>query len=367
MDVKTERGFLVLADLSGYTSFLARAELDHAQAIVRELLEMVSTRLSSLLTLVEVEGDALYVYAPDGRIHRGETLLELIESTYVEFRDRLGSMKRHTTCGCVACSSVQSLDLKFFTHFGEYVPRKIAGSFKLIGSSVNLLHRLTKNHVNEQTGWQGYALFTDAALERLNVQPNDLHTSTEYYEHLGEVRANSIDLHERHRELTEARRVFIEKHEADVVKQRQFACPPPVLWEWLNDPLKRNMWMDGVTWTARARPGGRTGPGATNHCAHGKGGSVEHIVDWRPFEYFSTETKAGVMTMVETVALTPTTEGTDLSHRVRIEMPLPRFLIKPVTTMVVRNIMRMEERWERIDQLVKDDSDQKTHIPEPVQ
>jgi hypothetical protein len=186
-----------------------------------------------------VEGDALFVYAPANRVQRGETLLELIESTYVAFRDRLAATKRHTTCGCVACNAVQSLDLKFFTHFGEYVPQRIAGEFKLIGSDINLVHRLVKNSVKETKGWRGYALFTDAALNQLGIRPADSHTSTERYEHLGEVVTHSYDLHRRHQELTEARRVFITAAEADVVKRREFLCPPPVLWEWLNDPHKR--------------------------------------------------------------------------------------------------------------------------------
>jgi uncharacterized protein YndB with AHSA1/START domain/class 3 adenylate cyclase len=371
MDVRTERGFLMLADFSGYTSFMAKSELDHAQAIVRELLEMVSARLSSLLTLVEVEGDALYVYAPAERVHRGETLLELIESTYVAFRDKLGSMKRHTTCGCVACSSVQSLDLKFFTHFGEYVPQKIAGNFKLIGSAVNLLHRLTKNRVTEATGWKGYALFSDAALNQLSVRPKDLHTMTEQYEHLGDVVTHSVDLHKRHQELTDERRVFIAAEEADVVKQREFSCPPPVLWEWLNDPRKRNKWMEGATWTALARPSGRTGPGATNHCAHGKGASIEQIVDWRPIEYFSTEAKEGPMLIKDTVILTPKPNGTYLSHHIFIQMPLPRFLIRPITRMVVNKVMKVEQCWDRIERLIEEEDGRSARLalhkePEPA-
>jgi hypothetical protein len=36
-----QHGYLVLADISGYTSYVASTELEHAQAILRELLEVI--------------------------------------------------------------------------------------------------------------------------------------------------------------------------------------------------------------------------------------------------------------------------------------------------------------------------------------
>jgi hypothetical protein len=364
MSTLTQRGYLMLADFSGYTSFMAKAELEHAQAVVSELLELVTSKLTPHLTLLEVEGDALFVFAPASRVQRGETLLELIESTYTGFRDRLGTIRRHTTCGCVACNSVQSLDLKFFTHFGEYVPQMIAKTRKLIGSDVNLLHRLVKNHLAERTGWTAYAMFTNAALDQLNVRPDTLETTIERYEHLGDVVTHSFDLHKRYAELTGARRVIITREEADVTMSRDFPCSPPVLWEWLNDPHKRNLWMEGTTWTALARPGGRTGPGATNHCAHGKGASIEQIADWRPFEYFSTETRVGPMTIKETVFLSTPPNGTTLSHHILIEMPLPRFLIVPITKLVVRRAMKIEQCWDRIARLISTQNSPETRLPD---
>ena len=84
----TQQGYLVLADISGYTSYLAGTELDHSQAILTELLELVIERFETHLTIAKLEGDAVFAYAPAERIQRGETLLELIELTYVAFVDR---------------------------------------------------------------------------------------------------------------------------------------------------------------------------------------------------------------------------------------------------------------------------------------
>jgi hypothetical protein len=39
MERTAERGFLVLADISGFTAFVTRTELEHAPLIIAELLE----------------------------------------------------------------------------------------------------------------------------------------------------------------------------------------------------------------------------------------------------------------------------------------------------------------------------------------
>ena len=39
MPTATESGFLVLADLTGYTAYLANSELEHAPTIAGDLLE----------------------------------------------------------------------------------------------------------------------------------------------------------------------------------------------------------------------------------------------------------------------------------------------------------------------------------------
>jgi hypothetical protein len=41
MESKTQQGYLVLADISGYTSFLAGTELEHAEDVISALLETI--------------------------------------------------------------------------------------------------------------------------------------------------------------------------------------------------------------------------------------------------------------------------------------------------------------------------------------
>ena len=49
MEQKPQHGYLVLADISGYTLYLAGVELDHAQGVLADLLETIVASFKSLL------------------------------------------------------------------------------------------------------------------------------------------------------------------------------------------------------------------------------------------------------------------------------------------------------------------------------
>ncbi|MEK7324637.1 MAG: DUF2652 domain-containing protein, partial [Chloroflexota bacterium] len=127
MSGKTQHGYLLLADISGFTSYLAGTELEHANEILTDLLEIIVARLTPALTLSKLEGDAVFVYAPESLISRGEMLFELIEATYAAFKDRLEGIRRRTNCECNACRCLPSLDLKFLTHHGDFIVQSVAG------------------------------------------------------------------------------------------------------------------------------------------------------------------------------------------------------------------------------------------------
>ena len=66
-DQRVRSGYLLLADISGYTAFLVGTELEHANAIVRELTTLVRVRLSPPMRFVKLEGDAVFCYADGAR------------------------------------------------------------------------------------------------------------------------------------------------------------------------------------------------------------------------------------------------------------------------------------------------------------
>ena len=226
-----------------------------------ELLELLMSKFSSLMVISKLEGDAVFAYAEERTFRRGDTLMEFIKSIYVTFRDRQLSMRRKTTCSCMACQNIPSLDLKFVVHHGDFIIQDIGKVRELVGSDVNLIHRLLKNHVSEATGWRAYIMFTGRCLAPLNFNLENAHVQMEEYEHLGEVRTSSIDLHARYKEIMDARRVLISPQEAHSIFEHDYNAPPEVLWDWFNDPHKRGQWMTSeIIPVLRVR--GRSGIGA---------------------------------------------------------------------------------------------------------
>ena len=156
MTSETEHGYLVLADISGYTSYFAQVELEHAQEFLTDLLATIVDQFKQALTISKLEGDAVFANLNESNLPNGERLLELIEGTYFAFRRRHDMYERQTTCTCRACANIPSLDLKLFVHHGDYIVKNISGIRELVGSDINLIHRLTKNHIIEKTGWRAY-------------------------------------------------------------------------------------------------------------------------------------------------------------------------------------------------------------------
>jgi hypothetical protein len=351
MGSEISRGFLILADISGFTRFVADSELDHSRVILRDILKLIIGRFTPRLRIAEIEGDAVFAYALDRQFQRGETLLEIIESTYVDFRDKRRSGLRTATCECNACQMVDGLDLKFITHYGDFALQDIGGKRKPLGTSVNLLHRLAKNSVGENTGWQGYALFTETSLNRMDVHPLNVHAQVENYEHLGDVQTFSMNLDDRYNELISERRMILVPENAHVVLARDLPVPPEDLWEWMNDPKKRIQWMIGSDWRVQSRPGGRTSRGATNHCNNS--GFVERILDWHPFSYFTVELFRRPIRITTTAMLEPTATGTRVSWRARLNSFLPAWIMRPICRWIIAKGQRAPESFDLLARILE--------------
>jgi len=358
MSTITQHGYLVIADISGYTSFVAKTELEHSHAILSELLELLVSRFQPTMTVANLEGDAVFAYALQEVFVRGETLVDFIESMYVAFRDKQYSMKRATTCTCNACRNIPSLDLKFFLHCGDYIQQTVANRKELIGSDVNLIHRLTKNHVTEATGWRAYMLFTDQCLKLIGLNIEGAHVQMEQYEHLGEIKTFNVNLHQRYEEISNARRIMLDEKDADLTIQVDFPTPPAVAWEWVHNPDKRNIWNGGhVTWSAGDRPQGRPGTGSSNHCAHGESVSTEVIVDWHPFEYYTAHSfENGKHTFTETISFEALPDGgTRVYDSVRMNIPLPRFIRRAAVRFVIITQHKYDKAMALAAQLAHDE------------
>jgi hypothetical protein len=68
MNETTQHGYLLLADISGYTSFVAATELDHSHEILSDLLETICMQIEKLLTIHKLEGDAVFALLPKPKL-----------------------------------------------------------------------------------------------------------------------------------------------------------------------------------------------------------------------------------------------------------------------------------------------------------
>lgn len=347
-ETKPQSGFLLLADISGYTSYLAKSELNHAHEVISDLMDLITGHLKPVFSIAKLEGDAVFAYVASAGVPRKEQILETIEATYVAFRNRILGVHRRTTCECNACRTIPTLDLKFVLHYGSYVKRLMAGTPDLVGTDVTIVHRLLKNSVSRSTGWNAYTLLSDAACGELEISTGGLHASVEQYEHLEPVAAYSFDLHDRFKEITSERNVLVRVADPDVSLELLVRAPVPVVWEWLNDPAKRGI-TDEATITVQKRVNGRIKEGATFHCAHGKNVAMEEIVEWKPFSSFAFEHHESFGTILFVFDLHP--EGDTVRVLVRLKFE-PRFRLlrpfsKPIAKLMAK-AARMDRQFDRV-------------------
>ena len=345
------KGFLVLADITGFTPFVATTELEHSQEILQNMLKIIISFLTPTFRLAEVEGDAVFVYTD--KLPRREMIPEIIESVYFNFRDRKASYKRMRTCHCKACEMASTLDLKFVVHYGDYIMSSAGGKNKPLGPSVNIAHRLLKNHVVESTGWPAYALFTKDCMDAVQSYAGRLHEQVEEYDHIGKIDTFSINLEEQYQTYLSERSVYLAAEDADLVIQKDFPVPPPVLWEWLNDPKKRTQWHEGSNWKVRSSPSGSSRRGASNHCVNSK--VIEKILDYRPYHYYTSSMGRGPVNFTLTVKFDETDIGTRLYWHARMEGVLPKFIKRLFCKLIVLKGMQIPKGFEKLLKLVEEE------------
>jgi hypothetical protein len=292
-------GYLLLADISGYTEFLTGTELEHSHEIIHELTTLLRERLAPPMRFVKLEGDAVFCYSSAATFRDGERFVELIEACYFDFSNRLLDMARATTCRCNACASIGSLGLKFIAHYGSFIVQQEEGREDLEGADVILAHRLLKNGISEDGGPHAYVFLSEACLQR--IPPSfKLPEHSETYESFGETRGGVHDLAPVLSAMREERRLYVSAADADVENIYEWPVPPATAWQYIVDPIERQRWAcrqfgkEPDEMLANSR--GRQGVGAKTHCGHGPGPvwGLREFVDWRPFEYFTARTTTPV-------------------------------------------------------------------------
>jgi uncharacterized protein YndB with AHSA1/START domain len=299
--VLTERGVLVIADISGYTGYVVESPLEYAEDVVRDVTATISQHLGRLLRVNKLEGDAVFAYAPRGEVD-GSAILDLVDECYFAFRSRLEGIERATSCDCAACRKATELSLKFVLHAGDYVSRTGERGEELTGRDVIVAHRLLKNTVRDRHELVAYALVTEPFAEMLALDPVALGLvpDVESYDDVGEMRFFLSDLERRYGEEREGRRVVVGDEDAAFALERSLPVPPPVAWEYLTAPDRRLLWR--AVDVEEAEAGGRRCTGRSSVCVDGRTRIYEEILDWRPLTYFteSRTSSAGVRHLVTT-------------------------------------------------------------------
>src|SRR5436190_5697734 len=280
----SETGFLVIADLTGYTDYLSRSEIEHAPAIAGDLLETIVGRLEPPFRLAKFEGDAAFLFVEDGRAE-GSLLLDAIEAAYLAFRRRLRSIEGATTCDCNSCRLAPRLDLKLFVHHGDVVRSRIAGRDELAGSDVIVVHRLVKGAGAVESRANGFALFTSTAVEHLGLDAGALRmrSGAESIEHIGRVRTFTLDLEARWQAESSERRIDISQADTAFEIEATLTAGPSVAWSYLTSPALRMRW-EGPMAIEETMSDGRRGVGTTAQCVTGRLATLEEIVDWQPYD-----------------------------------------------------------------------------------
>ena len=71
----TQTGFLLIADITGYTMFLTRSELEHAQGILDALFKSIFAEIKAPIILSNLQGDAaLTLDVPLDLLHRSDAV-----------------------------------------------------------------------------------------------------------------------------------------------------------------------------------------------------------------------------------------------------------------------------------------------------
>ena len=196
--------YLLLADITGYTSFMTGVERDHgvdfsegipaAYGVLAGLLGAVSEGLEPDFAVVKLEGDAVFAAAPAAGLDgRGGQVLDGLATMYRAFVDSRTRAIPSNDHVCNACPAVAHLDLKVVLHRGPSVRQAIGSGSDLLGPAVNVAHRLLKNTVREQIGNRPYLFLTDAAANALGLAEIGIAHEEEYPD-VGRIDGRVVEL-----------------------------------------------------------------------------------------------------------------------------------------------------------------------------
>jgi hypothetical protein len=216
-EYQAHEGYLLLADISGYTKFLTGTELEHAQAIIHELTVLVRERLAPPMKFVKVEGDAVFCLCRRSGLPKRRTLCRVDRGVLLRLLQSPAEHgSQHNVSLLCVCGDRRA---RLEVHMSL---RKVSSStpnahgVDLAGPDVILAHRLLKNTVSQSTEVEAYALLTDACLARLPDEL-DLPAMRRITSRSASQRAGVHDLKPVADAMRDARLIYVGPDDADSV------------------------------------------------------------------------------------------------------------------------------------------------------
>ena len=215
----SEQASILIPDISGYTEFISRTELDHSSMILKHLLETIVEAAGEDFVVSEIEGDAVLLYRKGPPPTKKEITDKCI-NIFQEFHKQSSTMEGMRVCQCIACKGVVKLSLKFVVHYGTISENRIANFIKASGIDMVIAHRLLKNKIDRDE----YVLITKNFLDNTPDSEENLKLEwfplKETYSSIGEVEFDFATLDRYKDELDKAKKDCADKLGEKVFEQK---------------------------------------------------------------------------------------------------------------------------------------------------
>ena len=162
-------GYLLIADISGYTEFVKLHNLSqkpligkavanlfamHAEIVISDLLEAVIDAVEPSMQLNKLEGDAAFFFVDQNNSDdQADEIFRAMQRAHEAFEKKQNELAFVQACGCEPCLQSKNLRLKIFAHEGEYILKEIRQFLEVAGESVIFVHRLVKNGIESDEYW----------------------------------------------------------------------------------------------------------------------------------------------------------------------------------------------------------------------
>ncbi len=238
---------LYIPDISGFTDFVNKTEINHSRHIISELLEIIIESDKIGMTISEIEGDAVLFFKED--VPSISDLIEQCQQTFINFHNHLRKYDTERICRCGACEIATKLSLKFIVHKGDVERINIKGYKKLYGSDVILAHMLLKNSIPESE----YILITDqdgldlSTIELDKKEWISIKRGSDAYKNFGKFNYSYIPMKNLLKDLAVPSQItFPELSHNKIIIENIIDAPVDLIYENFTNLDKRKEWNENI-------------------------------------------------------------------------------------------------------------------------